>query len=934
MMALNVSEFSEEIFSNSGLRYTFTLRITEESVDINRNCSAIKAEVLLQNGLSKTLFVGQPVTITMKINGQTVINRDAWRAYTGPNQVVFETWAGDIPHDDDGKLNLSVEATWDARSTSSYVPQDVTASGTVALTEIVLNVPPGVPSWTADPGVVPVNGNVSLSWSVPEDPEGNLISYKVERSDDGGSSFAEVYNGSAAACVDQAPAAPGTQMLYRVLAIDEKEAVSQWSEQLEVRVNTPPVMQAGPVVYSSATGTAHASRLTAGRPVWIFPGRYTDADNNAAALCFEMRTENLAGVVSDWRHVLDAPVSTKRIAVEIDTAPEVQRLRYRVACADAMDALSDWTELDWLNVDTPFSVCDGQRTMPVIDREYVMPYVYNNGKWLRHGGDDLQIPELPALKDRYNWYKEGNTAMITKSSVRELHFVREFIPPSGARSWNAGIAEGAITGYIVDDVVTISANGCAGIRIGANGANITNAFSSMKKLERVTGLDLIDASGASSLAGLFASCPALLEADLSTWCCDEVTSLNGMFNSCTALKWIRLPCSLPKCTVAYGVLSGCSALEFADLGGLLVENTASQTNYPIFAGCVNLKEAVIPAVSMLADAIDNGAPLFDGCNALEKLTIRTGSTIPQESLFEDNFTIKEIVFNGGLIAIPANTFAKCISLENVSGLGRVTKVGTRAFIYCSSLKKLDLNPQMLAEIGESAFRLSCAEDILDMRKLPSGCSVARSATRAARWSPEDLTVIQNADLPTVLLNVPHADSQKNYSSDKYIFGRAPYPTATSPVTDITVALGGCQLMTLYHEWQCIHCGTVLEQSNFEAFWDEFFNDFYTEEYIFHDAAVEKLGWKCNMKYVNGGGMVSEVIDRLNKGVPTNATMRSANINGYHAVLIIGSDANTRKLAVLDSNITDKAELIWVKFEDVFTGTGDYDRLHFHALKTI
>ena len=189
----------------------------------------------------------------------------------------------------------------------------------------------------------------------------------------------------------------------------------------------------------------------------------------------------------------------------------------------------------------------------------------------------------------------------------------------------------------------------------------------------------------------------------------------------------------------------------------------------------------------------------------------------------------------------------------------------------------------------------------------------------------------------ILLGVPHADSQKNYDDEKYIFGHADLPfDDVDEAVDVTIAVGGCIIFALYHEWQCIHRGTDLEMENFEEFWDKYYatsDKFPTTKKDFHADAVDVLGWKCSIKYVTSGDAFKDVIDRLNKGEPTNVTMQSANIIGYHGVVIIGSDAISGKLAVLDSNITNQAELVWVKFEDIFTGAGDYDRLHIHSEKT-
>ena len=148
---------------------------------------------------------------------------------------------------------------------------------------------------------------------------------------------------------------------------------------------------------------------------------------------------------------------------------------------------------------------------------------------------------------------------------------------------------------------------------------------------------------------------------------------------------------------------------------------------------------------------------------------------------------------------------------------------------------------------------------------------------------------------------------------------------------MTIADGGCQILALYHEWQCVHRGTESVKANFDEFWTTY--KFTTTSNDYHSDAVRALGWGGSMENVSNGTDINKVLDRLKNGMPTYIRMHSVNISGYHDLLIIGSDTITGKMALIDSNITNKAELVWVKFEDIFTGAGDFDRLYFHTYGT-
>lgn len=307
------------------------------------------------------------------------------------------------------------------------------------------------------------------------------------------------------------------------------------------------------------------------------------------------------------------------------------------------------------------------------------------------------------------------------------------------------------------------------------------------------------------------------------------------------------------------------------------------------------------------------------------------------SMFEECFKLVEVNMANGPTFVGDRMFAKCVNLERVTGLNAVTTIGARAFVYCSKLKDIDLDPAILTSIGESAFRLSSVEDCINLDDLNTACVVADYATRTKRWRNNAvLTAIRTKDIPTVFLSVPHADSQLKYTDVKFAYKDGPWDEDTDP-EDVSIARGGCSALSLYHEWQCIHKGTELEKANFLDYWKDFegdkFADINTDENMpdHFPPQAAMLGWGHEETYITSDEQYDVIIDRLNKHLPTCVIMHSTNIDGYHAVVIIGADTLTRKLAVLDSAVTaEGAVLTWVKFEDIFTDAADGDRLVVHT----
>ena len=328
--------------------------------------------------------------------------------------------------------------------------------------------------------------------------------------------------------------------------------------------------------------------------------------------------------------------------------------------------------------------------------------------------------------------------------------------------------------------------------------------------------------------------------------------------------------------------------------------------------------------------------MFQHCYELRYVKMPNGlnadTLTATTSMFEECYSLVEIDIGNGPNAIGEKMFAKCVNLERVVGLGSVTTIGARAFIYCSKLTDVDINPAIIDSIGESAFRLSGMEDILYMDNLKASCSTDMLATRTNRWNASALADVQSRVIPNILLSVPHADSQDKYTDVK--FGRK--NKDGTGVVDVSISTAGCSAFSLYHEWQCAYCGTELEKDNFLQYWEAFEGDKFAdrndetmEDYFQQQATI--LGWTHEEVPITGAEQLDIVIDRLNKRMPTGVVMYSSNTSGSHAVLIVGGDATSRKLAVLDSNIHDEgAVLSWIKFEDIFTSGNDADRLVLHT----
>lgn len=107
---------------------------------------------------------------------------------------------------------------------------------------IIWNEAPDRPEVIAVTGTVFSSGNTQVAWSATTDPEGETVTYVLERSDNS-ASYVEIYRGEVNNYVDTVPESSET-VQYRVKALDEAGNESAYieTETLPVRHNKAPVI--------------------------------------------------------------------------------------------------------------------------------------------------------------------------------------------------------------------------------------------------------------------------------------------------------------------------------------------------------------------------------------------------------------------------------------------------------------------------------------------------------------------------------------------------------------------------------------------------------------------------------------------------------------------------------------------------------------------
>lgn len=206
------------------------------------------------------------------------------------------------------------------------------------------NQPPTTPSSISVPEKISGGSTITISWGASTDPDGNLEGYIVERSDNGGSSWSQIYQGNATST--QNSVAYGTQsVMYRVKAYDSNSEQSGYrtSSQVEVINNTAP---------SAPPSISVPTEVKGGSTLQITWSASSDTEGNVSGYVLERKVDD-----GEWTQVLkeNALSFTDTITKGWGT------VAYRVKAYDAYNAESAWTTSQTRTVNNntaPTITCD------------------------------------------------------------------------------------------------------------------------------------------------------------------------------------------------------------------------------------------------------------------------------------------------------------------------------------------------------------------------------------------------------------------------------------------------------------------------------------------------------------------------------------------------------------------------------------------------
>lgn len=209
---------------------------------------------------------------------------------------------------------------------------------------ITTNTAPTTPPSITIPSSISGGSTITVKWGASSDAQGNLAGYKVEKSTNGGSSWSQIYQGSALQTTDNV--AFGTQsVMYRVKAYDTEglESGYKTSNQVTVINNTAP---------SAPTSITVPLTVIGGEKLTITWAASSDSEGNLVGYILERRVAS-----GSWTQVFKGNALTFQDTITKGWTT----VQYRVKAYDTYNAESAYTTSETRTVDNntaPVITCD------------------------------------------------------------------------------------------------------------------------------------------------------------------------------------------------------------------------------------------------------------------------------------------------------------------------------------------------------------------------------------------------------------------------------------------------------------------------------------------------------------------------------------------------------------------------------------------------
>lgn len=225
----------------------------------------------------------------------------------------------------------------------------------------------------------------------------------------------------------------------------------------------------------------------------------------------------------------------------------------------------------------------------------------------------------------------------------------------------------------------------------------TGGTVSCPNLSEISGLEYVNTSEVTSMEGMFMSCSSLESIDLSVLDTSSVKNMVGLFYDCAGLKHISLAgLDTSSVTDMSLMFSFCTSLISADLSGLDISRT--ETMEEMFCSCESLQSVDLSGTD--TSSVTNMYRMFRGCEALEEIDLSaldTSAVTDMGQMFYYCLSLETAdlsCLDLSSVESMSEMFAVCLACKNInmSGVTAPELLDMSEMFYsCSSLESVDMS---------------------------------------------------------------------------------------------------------------------------------------------------------------------------------------------------------------------------------------------------
>lgn len=285
------------------------------------------------------------------------------------------------------------------------------------------NTAPSTPGSISVPSSIMGGTNISISWAKSSDAESNLAGYKVERSTNGGSSWGQIYQGTATSTTNNV-AFGTTSVMYRVKAYDTEGLESGWrtSSQVTVVNNNAP---------SAPPSIAVPNDVKGGSTLVISWTAASDSDKNLSGYILERSTNG----GSTYTQVYKGNALTYTDTITKGWAS----VMYRVKAYDSYNAQSGYTTSAKRTVDN--------NTAPTITTSSAASLgTKSSGFTISYSVDDVDSGDTLTVTEKLDG-KTKRTYTPTRKATNSFAVTGEYFQKitNGSRTLTITVTDGKAT---------------------------------------------------------------------------------------------------------------------------------------------------------------------------------------------------------------------------------------------------------------------------------------------------------------------------------------------------------------------------------------------------------------------------------------------------------------------------------------------------------